>query len=111
LVQLVAFRHCGLDPQSPNPKNNQEIAGQARNDAVGKYRHLINGMTLVFSLYSSDITSKGKQCVLIVSFYFYTYNPECALQREIVRAYPPLEGAGGGFLQPSSECLLLRDTK
>jgi hypothetical protein len=50
---------CGLDPQSPNPKNNQEIAGQARNDAVGKYRYLIIGMTLVFSLYTSDITFGG----------------------------------------------------
>jgi hypothetical protein len=55
----MVLHHCLLDQQFPNPKNNQEIAGQARNDAVGKYRHLINGMTLVFSLYSSDIAFEG----------------------------------------------------
>jgi ATP-dependent exoDNAse (exonuclease V) beta subunit len=34
-------RHCGLDPQSPNPKKNQEIAGQARNDETRKFESQI----------------------------------------------------------------------
>jgi hypothetical protein len=34
---FVRERHCGLDPQSPNPKNNQEIAGQARNDEMRQF--------------------------------------------------------------------------
>jgi hypothetical protein len=64
-ISINQQRHCGLDPQSPDCFWDLQIAGQARNDAVGKYRHLIIDMTLVFSLYSSDITSTGGQCIPI----------------------------------------------
>jgi hypothetical protein len=34
----MIVRHCGLDPQSLNPKNYQEIAGQARNDETRQFQ-------------------------------------------------------------------------